>query len=664
MDRTTLKQWFRKGKKPTEQQFATTFDSFWHKEDDTIRISDISGLNNELAAKQPKGNYAASNHGHSLSEINGLVAALNGKSGIGHAHSATTITGSESYVNNLIDKSGWKPALLISNVSSVGGIIANAGFSSDEVELDDLAMTYFPVRISYGIERMYFPGLFYSTSDTRQTIYMWRGNQVVTFTRSRSTPNDSYGNTWNASEQDVTNKQDKTDNALQTSAKTIVGAVNELWNRFTDYIKGIKHVTYAQLTSMRDGGTLVAGQWYRITDYETTVANDPEARSAGHPFDLLVMATSNTTLSEEARAIKSSRDQGYFANSNLDAWKIWYCLDNDVTRFAWADENGTGVIYRMIDEWQNDCPYDFKNIQFKRYRCNAVNENLEPAYCGFENMDSPDYELDMEDSIWAYTFSLITWQDNDYATMVAQNVEDASLKMRHDMDFDSNDDKTLPGCYNYHNFCEKNSIQSFSSSILIDEASHYVRVLNNIVMYAWLEMYDEENEVYSIHFMHNNLFGINCANITMGNECYSNTFGYGCKNVIAGNMFHQNTFGNGCGGNTFGNDCYNNTFGNGCWNNTFGNNFRWNTFGNGCDNNTFGNNVRQLTIFEGVQYVSVTCIESGSSYIQNAQILNGTIGKSDSNRLQISFQENAKFCQIAGLKSDGSLRIWNPADGA
>lgn len=133
----------------------------------------------------------------------------------------------------------------------------------------------------------------------------------------------------------------------------------------------------------------------------------------------------------------------YFINSNLNAWKVWYCLDNDINRFKWAvprtdrmisydeeqnpteffresysdiiidniqyyswlndndglyyltksdnpksgdklyrvDDNdqiidtefevsefisieGKGVIYRLIDEYDNDCPYDFKNILF------------------------------------------------------------------------------------------------------------------------------------------------------------------------------------------------------------------------------------------------------------------------------------------------------------
>jgi hypothetical protein len=48
---------------------------------------------------------------------------------------------------------------------------------------------------------------------------------------------------------------------------------------------------------------------------------------------------------------------------NASAWELKYCLDNDTTRFAWADEeNGKGVIYYMKDEKNNECPYDFKNI--------------------------------------------------------------------------------------------------------------------------------------------------------------------------------------------------------------------------------------------------------------------------------------------------------------
>lgn len=102
---------------------------------------------------------------------------------------------------------------------------------------------------------------------------------------------------------------------------------------------------------------------YRITDYACTTTQE-NTKSAGHPFDIIVTADSENTLNEKARAIQHEGDT-YFADCDLSAWKIWYCLDNDATRFAWADSvNGKGVIYRMIDEWNNDVPYDFKNIMY------------------------------------------------------------------------------------------------------------------------------------------------------------------------------------------------------------------------------------------------------------------------------------------------------------
>lgn len=127
-------------------------------------------------------------------------------------------------------------------------------------------------------------------------------------------------------------------------------------------------VTWSELKEMRDNATLKPGQQYRIIDYVTTTVQE-KTHSAGHPFGVIVTADSESTLNEEARACIHEGDT-YFsdAGAKLEAWKIWYCLDNDTERFAWADaENGKGVIYRMIDEWNNDCPYDFKNIQFARW---------------------------------------------------------------------------------------------------------------------------------------------------------------------------------------------------------------------------------------------------------------------------------------------------------
>ena len=223
------------------------------------------------------------------------------------------------------------------------------------------------------------------------------------------------------------------------------------------------NITYAQLKALRDSGELEAGRLYRITDYVTTVGSQiTNARSAGHRFDLVVLATSSNTIAEEAQAVKHEYPSDYipadtsapdyqekydevhyFDNVPMERWKIDYCLDNDTSKFDWAcnadytfinitsdpvpyNEHllryaagdaegadypycwgdsyfhvytasetpavgdtaygasdgtgnsytlsvvrgvaGKGVIYHMIDENNNDIPYDFKNIQFLRYK--------------------------------------------------------------------------------------------------------------------------------------------------------------------------------------------------------------------------------------------------------------------------------------------------------
>ncbi|MBR0335145.1 MAG: hypothetical protein IIX13_09450 [Bacteroidales bacterium] len=250
---------------------------------------------------------------------------------------------------------------------------------------------------------------------------------------------------------------------------------------------GMVEVTHEQLKAMRDAGQLVAGQQYRITDYVATTT-DPESRSANHPFDIIVTADNERTLNESARAIAHAGDT-YFEKCNLAAWQLMYCLDNDTSRFAWAQEggefyefsvrafgaggsaklesdsdttisgfpyrftvnyqgseiailapqktfstptvcyfvgiatdptqvyvdyitykiqeDGKGVVYRMIDENNNDMPYDFKGIQFKRYKITRC-DNI-PSFVGkygAKGIDIP-YSVDSDDFRFAYLFNVM-----------------------------------------------------------------------------------------------------------------------------------------------------------------------------------------------------------------------------------------------------------------
>ena len=50
MDKTTLKAWFTRGKKPTAAQFAAWMDSYWHK-DEPLPTTAIDGLDDLLDEK-------------------------------------------------------------------------------------------------------------------------------------------------------------------------------------------------------------------------------------------------------------------------------------------------------------------------------------------------------------------------------------------------------------------------------------------------------------------------------------------------------------------------------------------------------------------------------------------------------------------------------------
>lgn len=103
-------------------------------------------------------------------------------------------------------------------------------------------------------------------------------------------------------------------------------------------------ITYEELVKLRDDSKLVPGMMYRMTDYETTTSQEG-TQAAGHPFDLILTALDEKTLDEKCSAIWSERDiDGYFANSNLPAWDIRYCLDNDSERFTWVVEKGKKLI--------------------------------------------------------------------------------------------------------------------------------------------------------------------------------------------------------------------------------------------------------------------------------------------------------------------------------
>lgn len=434
--------------------------------------------------------------------------------------------------------------------------------------------------------------------------------------------------------------------------------------------------TYADLKSMRDNGTLTPGTWYRITDYECTTTQS-NTISAGNKFDVIVLATGTNSLSEQARAINHTPQEGetdYFANSNLPAWQIWYCLDNNTTRFTWADStNGKGVIYRMIDEWGNECGYDFKNIMYVRYKLIApVYEGNSVYYKRGANIISSEITNGALAYIWAgtenadhqwssslksqttgesksfYTFSLISNDnviDGSIQGICFYNVVKSVKQLPNIVAFNLNTDSgfvlnyfgdnckelSLSGTTMYLHFSSCNGIvcgQFFMSSRFIN--------VNNIILREYCQN-------LSVKFCNNMFFAESVYNISLDNSEFC-SFGNGC-NLISGFQLHMNVGDDSSCIYAF--NAYIVELGNNCENINI----------NNANRLYFGNNISNGSA-DGVSFVEVV-----GDGVSNFHILEGTSSTSNNN-LTINFNSNYKGTQYAGLNSSGELKVWYPADCA
>ena len=476
----------------------------------------------------------------------------------------------------------------------------------------------------------------------------------------------------------------------ERNSEIIEESINELNREVEDIetaigdMKSMVSIEYDDLVKLRNNSELVPGAWYRIIDYTTTTVQE-ETQSAGHDFDVIVLALDNKTLSEDAKAIHSERDtEGYFSESNLSAWKLRYCLDNDGNRFEWVniinegyveftgwfediqdnlvlymgyknsgifadkslttlfdsssfdsiyiegdindidsyiegmtwggtyirmnqtgredvfpDINLTGVIYQMIDEYNNDLPYDFKNIQFKRDKSKFAGK--------------PIYNSLRDGEVYYYTFD--------------SNGNDAALQKLQVY-------KNKIGNYIYGNGIKLND------SIFIGNDFYYNTIGNNF--YSNTIDYNFSYNTIGNSF-NSNTIGDNFRYNTIGNDFNRNTIGYSFSYNTIGNNFDYNTIGDNFIYNTIGNNFDYNTTGYSFIYNTIGNSFHYNTIGDSFNSNTIGNNFDYNTIGDSFNSNTIgnNCYflySTDRDYLNNIKYLyikDGTIGTSEPNKLRI-----------------------------
>lgn len=516
----------------------------------------------------------------------------------------------------------------------------------------------------------------------------------------------------------------------------------------------VRMISYEDLKQLRDDGKLLPGKLYRITDYECTCDtldyyDEFNTISADHQFDIIVMATSNSTLGEECLAAHHDGDD-YFANSNLDSWKVWYCLDNDKDRFIWAavprkatyvnsdtsgviyrddtydedsffafdnwngstyevyyaateypevgdplyihtendmtlcdyitesdsiQESGKGVIYRLIDEWGNDCPYDFKNIMFFRDFSQSYDPDV-PIFKSVKKEDDVDEVKSENKTIKApspvilgqyyYTFS----KADDYDNVYDDSMSDSRNNVM-DVGCFGNVFLESCNCNTLKAYCCNNTFGCYVDTIKLDEGCQY----NSF-----------KDGCHTIHLKTRceyNSFGFSCSGNELGDSCASNNFGDDCGggNKL-GDMCYDNNFGDNCCGNKLDDccqsiileeECASNNFGVGCGEITLSYNCYANYFKTRCSNIYFGECCEGNKLDEANQYITfgdycynnTVCSYCENIEFQSNSCLCHVLDWVSGSELPFIVVSDGQPCydQYFGYASDGTLAYWTNASG-
>ncbi len=223
--------------------------------------------------------------------------------------------------------------------------------------------------------------------------------------------------------------------------------------------------------------------------------------------------------------------------AQLDAWELKYCIDNDLNRFSWADTvKGKGVVYYLKDEFNNEAPYDFKNILL-----------TEDEY-GFTKK---------------FTFNYYN-EDTDV------NIDASLTSGRHCYN------NIIKSCYTRND--DGNPVQDLNYNIFTDIYDCYDNYLDEGCKY---NIFDGNN-IYRIRFATNNSYNYieqSCNDLTFGNSCTWNNISWGS---------HDLTFGNSCANNQVGRQSFSINLKQNCYENTIGRNSYQIDLGLNCHNNTLG----------------------------------------------------------------------------
>ncbi len=302
---------------------------------------------------------------------------------------------------------------------------------------------------------------------------------------------------------------------------------------------GIVAVTYDELVELIDGGELVAGSWYLLTDFRTVHyftdgQTTLEDINTGELEPLIVLATSDTTIDGRVFSPSFPTDVIHY---DWDAanWlnDVSFSADQATIVPGWK-----GIItYRWDTKQDNSTGYDFRNVKFRRWAIDEAGSEFDDLYYSWNSTDCNGLGVETDVYEDVYTFS------GDYANFISNHIGKTKIS----------------------GWLEGESLIIVST------------ILNNIVLYApdtylMIPVVTVNTFKDACLYMTARAEGILSNSLFLGNEIGAgsnrniflngsvNTIGKVFTiNIIASN-FNNNTIGSACSRNIIGSDAHNNTF--------------------------------------------------------------------------------------------------------
>jgi hypothetical protein len=410
-----------------------------------------------------------------------------------------------------------------------------------------------------------------------------------------------------------------------------------------------ENITYSQLVAKVNAGKLNTGKKYVISDYQTIykqpVTDLLVVNSVIEP--LVVTALTPNTLSEIAFSTINPKDI------------IHYTINNDDTLYTWTTSQCKGVIYRRIDQYGNDLPYDFRGIRFRRWAIDYANipvwNNAGVSYsvgdvikfnndnklyvCVFAHTSDPTTAPTITKTRWFQFFRDCAGTGKIYYSTTNTGIAFNVLNANSTIPVDANDYIDYYTFYDLTNSTD-HSVSSrvknnfISPSVITSTNGSKYKLTNSVFIGTDTSIYDNniinhglfENNTVIRHFQNNIINGIFSDNYTDGsfsgnsvlsfrNNILTNSFAYneisnnfsynligeGFQNNKIGDYYAQNVHSGTFFRNTVSYDCVVNHFIGSCTNNVIGNRCASNKISSSFDDNNIGNFFRDNTISTNFQ---------------------------------------------------------------